>query len=95
MKQIIDIFTDFFAIMRVDILEYYQKSHSYLKDLIRYKKIDLFKKTETESEKNLISNLKKMLKAIKTGMNTIGVSMDKLNEAQNDFMNTLNQNNNH
>lgn len=92
MKEIIDIFTDFFAIMRDDILEYYQKSYSYLRDLIKYKKIDLFKKTETESEKNLISNLKKMLKAIKTGLNTIGVSMDTLNEAQNNFMSTLNQN---
>ena len=92
MKEIIDIFTDFFAIMRADILEYYHKSHSYLKDLVVYKKIELFKKTETESEKNLISNLKKMVKAIKTGLNTIGVSMDKLNKAQNEFMNTLNQN---
>ncbi len=92
MKEIIDIFTDFLAIMRDDILEYYQKSHSYLKDLINYKKINLFQKTETESEKNLRSNLKKMLKAIKTGLNTIGVSMDTLNEAQNNFISTLNQN---
>ena len=92
MKEIIDFFTDFLAIMRDDIQEYYQKSYSYLKDLITYKKIDLFKKTETESEKNLRSNLKKMLKAIKTGLNTIGVSMDTLNEAQNNFMSTLNQN---
>ncbi|MCK4380469.1 MAG: hypothetical protein KAW51_04965, partial [Candidatus Lokiarchaeota archaeon] len=92
MKEIIDIFTNFFTIMRDDILEYYQKSHSYLKDLINYKKINLFQKTETESEKNLRSNLKKMLKAIKTGLNTIGVSMDTLNEAQNNFMSTLNQN---
>jgi len=92
MKEIIDFFTDFLVIMRDNIQEYYQKSYSYLKDLITYKKIDLFKKTETESEKNLRSNLKKMLKAIKTGLNTIGVSMDTLNEAQNNFMSTLNQN---
>ena len=91
MKEITDIFTDFFALMRDDILEYYQKSYSYLKDLIMYKKIDLNKKIDTKSERNLISNLRKMLKAIKTGLNTIGVSMDKLNESQNDFVESLNK----
>ncbi|GAH53237.1 unnamed protein product, partial [marine sediment metagenome] len=75
-----------------DVLKFYQNSYSYLKDLILYKKIDLNKKIDTKSERNLISNLRKMLKAIKTGLNTIGVSMDTLNEAQNNFMSTLNQN---
>ena len=92
MKEITEIFTDFFALMRDDILKFYQNSYSYLKDLILYKKIDLNKKIDTQSERNLISNLRKMLKAIKTGLNTIGVSMDTLNEAQNNFMSTLNQN---
>ncbi|MFX1363905.1 MAG: hypothetical protein ACFFCE_14005 [Promethearchaeota archaeon] len=92
MKDITNILTDFFRIMRDDILEYYHRSHSYLKDLIMYKKIDLNKTTENEREKNLISNLRKMLKAIKTGLNTIGVSIDKLNECQNDFMESLNEN---
>jgi len=91
MKEITDIFTDFFALMRDDILEYYQKSYSYLKDLILYKKIDLNKKIDSKSERNLISNLRKMLKAIKTGLNTIGVSMDKLNESQDDFIESLNK----
>ena len=58
MKEIIDIFTDFFAIMRDYILEYYQKSHSYLKDLITYKKIDLFKKIEDEIIETEIQKLK-------------------------------------
>ncbi|MFX1503762.1 MAG: hypothetical protein ACFFDH_22565 [Promethearchaeota archaeon] len=92
MKAITDILKDFFVVMRDDILEYYHRSHSYLKDLIIYKKIDLNKKTENEREKNLISNLKKMLKAIKTGLNTIGISIDKLNESQNDFMESLEEN---
>ena len=89
MKEITDIFSAFFTLMREDILDYYQNSYSYLKDLIIYKKIDLDKKTETEREKNLISNLRKMLKAIKTGLNTIGVSMDKLNESEKDFLESL------
>ena len=91
MKEITDIFTAFFALMRDDILEYYQNSYSYLKDLIIYKKLDLDKKTDDEREKNLNSNLRKMLKAIKTGLNTIGVSMDKLNESEKDFFESLNK----
>ena len=91
MKEITDIFTDFFALMRDDILKFYQNSYSYLKDLIIYKKLDLDKKTDDEREKNLISNLRKMLKAIKTGLNTIGVSMDKLNESEKDFFESLNK----
>jgi len=90
MKEIIEILTDFSAILRDDILDYYKKSYSYLKDLIAYKKIDLNKKTETESEKRLKNTLEKMLKAIKTGLNTIGVSMDKLNENQKNFLTSLN-----
>ena len=91
MKEITDIFTDFFALMRDDILEYYQNSYSYLKDLIMYKNLDLNSKIDTKSERNLISNLRKMLKAIKTGLNTIGVSMDKLNKSQDDFIEFINK----
>ena len=57
-----------------------------------YKKVDLDKKTKNEREKNFISNLRKMLKAIKTGLNTIGVSIDKLNESQEDFLESINKN---
>ncbi|MFX0139476.1 MAG: hypothetical protein ACFFDN_37895 [Candidatus Hodarchaeota archaeon] len=89
MSEITDILTDFLAILRNEILDYYKKSYSYLKDLIAYKKINLIKKTETETEKRLKNTIEKMLKAIKTGLNTIGVSMDKLNQSQNDFLNSL------
>lgn len=89
MKEIADILTDFLAVLRNDIFEYYEKCYSYLKDLIAYKKINMNKKTENESEKHLKNTLGKMLKAVKTGLNTIGVSMDKINENQNSFINSL------
>ncbi|MFX0155356.1 MAG: hypothetical protein ACFE9Q_12610 [Candidatus Hodarchaeota archaeon] len=89
MKKITDILTDFFSIMRNEILDYYQKSYSYLKDLVAYKKIELKKQIESQSEKQIKSTLAKMLKAIKTGLNTLGVSMDMLNENQNSFLETL------
>jgi len=90
MKKITDILNDFFSIMKNEIFEYYQKSYAYLKDLVAYKKIDLKIKTENESEKQIKISLGKILKAIKTGLNTLGVPMDKLNENQNNFLRTLN-----
>ncbi|MFW9989119.1 MAG: hypothetical protein ACFFC3_10720 [Candidatus Odinarchaeota archaeon] len=92
MRNITDILTDFFAIMKDDILEYYHLSHSYLKDLITYKKFDLNRKTVNEREKNLYLNLKKILKAIRTGLNTIGVPINELNENEKDFMESLEKN---
>lgn len=90
MKNITDILTGFFSIMKNEIFEYYQKSYSYLKDLVAYKKIDLKIKTETKSEKQIKATLGKMLKAIKTGLNTLGVSMDMINQKQTNFLETLN-----
>ena len=90
MKKITDILLDFFSIMKNEIFEYYQKSHSYLKDLVAYKKIDLKIKTENESEKQIKTSLGKILKAIKTGLNTLGVPMNTLNENQNNFLETVN-----
>jgi len=90
MKKITDILNDFFSIMKNEIFEYYQKSYAYLKDLVAYKKIDLKIKTENESEKQIKISLGKILKAIKTGLNTLGVPMGKLNENQNNFLRALN-----
>jgi hypothetical protein len=89
MNEIIETLTVFLNIMRDDILEYYQKSYSYLKDLIEYKKINLNKKIETENEKKINNTLAKILKAIRTGLNTIGISVEKLNENQMNFFNEL------
>ena len=67
MKNIIDILASFFSLMRNDILEYFKKSSSYLKDLIIYKKIDMNKKIEGETDKQIKNSLLEMLKAKKTG----------------------------
>lgn len=85
MKEITDILTVFFNIFRNDILEYYQKSYSYLKDLIVYKRINLDKKIDTENENQVKFDLEQMLKAIKTGLNTIGIPIEQLNAYQKDF----------
>ncbi len=89
MKRIIEILANFISLMRNEVLEYYQKTSSYLKDLIIYKKIDLKRKIEAESDKEIKNSLIKMLKAIKTGLNTLGISMDKLNGYQSDFLEVI------
>ncbi|MFW9826477.1 MAG: hypothetical protein ACFFEY_02535, partial [Candidatus Thorarchaeota archaeon] len=71
---------------------YYQKAYSYLKDLITYKKINLNKKIKSESESDFNHTLGLMLKAINTGLNTIGIHKDVLNNIQNNFVNSLNKN---
>ncbi len=88
MKEITDILSVFFNIFRNDILEYYQKSSAYLKDLIVYKKINLDKKVETENENQVKFTIEQMLRAIKTGLNTIGIPIEQLNENQKNFLET-------
>jgi len=89
MKEITDFLNVFFNIFRNDIFEYYQKTYSYLRDLIKYKKIDLKKRIETENENQVKNTLDIMLKAIKTGLNTIGIPIEKLNQNQNTFLENL------
>ena len=77
--------------MREDIIDYYQKCYSYLKDHITYKRIDLTKKIKSESEKSKKNTLIEMLSAIKASFNTIGISNDKLNESENIFFKYLDE----
>ncbi len=91
MREIIDTLTVFFNVMREDILIYYQKIYSYLKDLIIYKKVDLKKKIESESQSDFNHNLSLMLKAINTGLITVGIPRDVLSKIQNNFINSLNK----
>jgi hypothetical protein len=89
MKEITEILSVFFNIFRNDILEYYQKTYSYLRDLIAYKKIDLNKKIETNNDNQIKNTLNSMLKAMKTGLNTIGIPIERLNENQKHYLETL------
>jgi len=83
--------TDFLSVMKNDVLDYYKKSHLYLKDLVSYKNINLKKITSTETEKVFEANLIKILKAIKTGLNTLGVPISKLTEIQNNYLTEMNK----
>lgn len=85
MEEIKPILTNFLSSLKAEILDYFNHSYSYLKDLISYKNIDLNKKTSDESKKSMKNTSKDITKAIKTGLNTIGVSMDKISDEQKKF----------
>jgi len=86
MEDISQILTEFLTLFRNEILEYYKLTNSYLKDLVGYKNIDLATQIHTVSEGIKNNTYEKILKAIKTGLNTLGIPITKLNESQNNFL---------
>ncbi len=91
MEERVIFLTKFTQLLRNEVLEYYDKTHLYLKDLVSYKHIDLRKDPTKESEESLRNTLIKMLKAIKTGLNTIGVPINKLSKIQNNYLKEINE----
>lgn len=86
MEDISQILTEFLAKFRNEVLEYYKLTNTYLKDLVAYKNVELKTKLHTVSEGIKNNSYEKILKAVKTGLNTLGVPIAKLNESQNNFV---------
>ena len=86
MEDISRLFTEILAEFNTEVLEYFRLTNSYLKDLIVYKNIELNTKIQTESEGLKNNTFEKILKAVKTGLNTLGIPIKKLNEHQNTFV---------
>jgi len=86
MEDISQILTEFLAKFRNEVLEYYILTNTYLKDLVAYKNVELKTKLHTVSEGIKNNSYEKILKAVKTGLNTLGVPIAKLNESQNNFV---------
>ena len=86
MEERIVLLTKFLQSLRNEVLEYYDKTHLYLKDLVSYKNIDLKEETLEQTEESINTTLLLMLKAVKTGLNTIGVPIDKLSKIQNIYL---------
>jgi len=91
MEERIIFLTKFSQLLRNEVLDYYDKTHLYLRDLVSYKNIDLSEDPTKESEEGLRNTLLIMLKAIKTGLNTIGVPISKLSKIQNNYLKGLNE----
>jgi len=91
MEDQLNFLTEFLSLMKNDIVDYYKRSQLYLKDLVSYKNINLKIITSTETIEVFEATLIKMLKAIKTGLNTLGVPISKLTEIQNNYLNEMNK----
>lgn len=90
MEEIKPFLTNFLSSLKAEILEFFNRSYSYLKDLISYKKVDFKRKTSDDSKKSMKNASKNITKAIKTGLNTLGVSMDKISNEQKIFEENFN-----
>ncbi|MFX1315553.1 MAG: hypothetical protein ACFE9T_06780 [Promethearchaeota archaeon] len=85
MEEVKSILIKFLSSLKIEILNYFNQTYSYLKELISYKNIDLNKNTSNDSKKTRKNKIKNIQKAIKTGLNTIGVSMEKISNGQAKF----------
>ena len=91
MEDRLILLTEFSSLMKNDIVDYYKRSHLYLKDLVSYKNINLEIKASTQPENVIETTLTMILKAIKTGLNTLGVSISKLSAIQTDYLKEINK----
>jgi hypothetical protein len=77
--------------MKNDIIDYYNKSHLYLKDLVSYKNINLQIQISSKAQDVIEATLNTLFKAIKTGLNTLGVPINKISKIQSIFLMELNR----
>ena len=89
MEEISHLLSEILAEFNSEVLEYYRLTNSYLKELIAYKNIELNTELQTESEGIKNDTFEKILKAVKTGLNTLGIELEKLNMHQNNFIKLL------
>ncbi|MFW9781783.1 MAG: hypothetical protein ACFFFB_05810 [Candidatus Heimdallarchaeota archaeon] len=91
MGETLNFLNEFLAMVRKDIIDYFENTQSYLKDLVSIKNVNLGQPISTESNEDINSELLKILKAIKTGLNTLGVPINIITKTQNAFLNEVNQ----
>ena len=89
MEEISHLLSEILAEFNSEVLEYYRLTNSYLKELIAYKNIELNTELQRESEGIKNDTFEKILKAVKTGLNTLGIELEKLNMHQNNFIQLL------
>lgn len=73
MEEISNVLINFITSLRTELLEYYERVYSYIKDLFAEKSIDLKFKTSYETDKVLRETVGTMVRTVKLAMQTIGV----------------------
>jgi len=84
-EEIANILASFCQSLKDQILDYYNRYNSYLKDLFADKKIDLTFKLAYENEKVIKQTVGQMVKTTKIGLSTIGVSKNRLSQDEKRF----------
>lgn len=92
MGERVIILTKFSQLLRNEVLDYYNKSYLYLRDLVSYKNIDLREELGSTNKEITKKNILLMLKAVKTGLNTIGVPINRLSAIQKQYSEEIEEN---
>jgi len=77
--------SQFCTILKEGILDYYERTYSYIKDLFRYKNVDLKFETVNESEENINNVVETMIKIVIVALTTIGVKKEKIKAKESEF----------
>ncbi len=85
MEEVAPILENFIQLFKDEIYNFYNRTYSYIKDILSEKEVNLRKKTSQDSEKTRQKNIETMLNAIKLAFMTIGVPKKKLVEGMKQF----------
>ena len=85
MEEVAPILESFIQLFKDEIYNFYNRTYSYIKDILSEKEVNLEKKTAQDSEKTRQKNIETMLNAIKLAFMTIGVPKKKLAESMKQF----------
>ena len=77
-NEITTALANFCHVLKTEILEYYNRCYSYVKDLYAEKSIDVTFKIAYESEKDIKDTVEAMIKTTNLALNTIGVSKKRM-----------------
>ena len=78
MEEVAPILENFIQIFKDDIFNFYNRSYSYIKDILIERNINLRKMTSHDNDKERQKTIETMLSAIKLAFMTIGIPKNKL-----------------
>ncbi|MFX1496249.1 MAG: hypothetical protein ACFFBH_01860 [Promethearchaeota archaeon] len=87
MENLSNLLAELIKKLRSEILEYYDKSYMYIKDLYSYKKIDIKTKFSDIPEKDVDKGIYAIISATNSALNTIGIPIEQLSLEKNLFNN--------
>ena len=78
MEEVAPILENFIQLFKDDIFNFYNRTYSYIKDILVERDINLRKKTSLDSDKKRQEIIETILSAVKLAFMTIGIPKNKL-----------------